>query len=433
MQTPVVPRPGIAPAHPLVTQARQPFSTPISGRSPLSAVGTPTSARSLWKRQSLPASAGSRASPRPEPEPIDDFEPLVRTKSSPAKPKSQRKPRGKGKGKEKEPEQEPATVPETTEEAKQSHEREDEEEDAANEMETRSGRTRRKAAPKRTRARSIASSRAAGSVRGRSRSQSVLSHTETVAADNESQAGNRIKSERATSVDVMEEDHIGTPSQVSTRRRGAAAQTASSTRRKRNAREASLDEADDQFSTPGPLKSVIAQRGFSRMCDPIMNDIKSHRHASTFTSAVRAKDAEGYYDIIKRPTDLKTIQKAIAFGSKQVAAAASTDTPVGSPGANGAIVELPMTLENIPPKSIVNASQLEKELMRMFVNAVMFNPGEEGVVEDAREMFESVGRSVSTWRNVERGAGSGGARTEAEETPTAEEEPVSQVSKRRKA
>lgn len=158
-----------------------------------------------------------------------------------------------------------------------------------------------------------------------------------------------------------------------------------------------------------------------------MNDIQSHKHASTFGTAVRAKDAEGYYDIIKRPTDLKSIAKAIVHGGRQVAAAA-TDTPVGSPGGGGGMVELPITLDNIPPKSIVNAAQLEKELMRMFVNAVMFNPGEDGVVDDAREMFESVQRSVSTWRNVERGSG----RTEVEDTPAAEEEEVQQTTKRRK-
>jgi hypothetical protein len=158
-----------------------------------------------------------------------------------------------------------------------------------------------------------------------------------------------------------------------------------------------------------------------------MNDINSHKHASTFTTAVRAKDAEGYYDIIKRPTDLKSIQKAIAQGGKQVAAAA-TDTPAGSPGGGGGQVELPNTLDNIPPKAIVNAPQLEKELMRMFVNAVMFNPGEDGVVEDAREMFESVQRSVSSWRNVERSSG----RTEVEDTPAAEEEEQPMASKRRK-
>ncbi|EAT84798.2 hypothetical protein SNOG_07332 [Parastagonospora nodorum SN15] len=402
VQTPGNGRQGIPPMHPLVTQARHSLSTPINSRSPISAMGTPVSAKSVWKR-SMSFAGTPAASPRPVPEPIDDFVPLETPRQSPAKPKSQRKPRAKGKGKEKDSEQAPAddAAPET----------ESQPDDTVVEVETRSGRSRRKAPPKRARPGSLASSRAGGSVRDRSRSQSILSHTETVAADNESQAGNRIKSERATSIDAIDEESVDTPSQMTTRRRGAA------TRRKRNAREASLEEPEDHFSTPGPPRTIIAPRYFARTCAPIMNDIQSHKHASTFSAAVRAKDAEGYYDIIKRPTDLKTIQKAIASGAKQVASAAS-DTPAGSPGGGGGVVELPVIPDNIPPKSIVNAAQLEKELMRMFVNAVMFNPGEDGVVEDAREMFETVQRSVSTWRNVERSSG----RTEVEDTPTVEED-----------
>jgi hypothetical protein len=160
----------------------------------------------------------------------------------------------------------------------------------------------------------------------------------------------------------------------------------------------------------------------------MMYDINSHKHASTFNTAVRAKDAEGYYDIIKRPTDLSSIKKAIATGSKQVAAAAS-DNPTGSPGgATGGVVELPITADNVPPKAIVNAAQLEKELMRMFVNAVMFNPGEEGVVSDARDMFQTVQGLVSTWRDVERDSG----RVGNEGTPSVEEEDQPTASKRRK-
>jgi hypothetical protein len=163
------------------------------------------------------------------------------------------------------------------------------------------------------------------------------------------------------------------------------------------------------------------------MCNPIMNDIGSHKHASTFTTAVKPKDAEGYYEIIRRPTDLKSIQKAIAVGAKIVAAAA-TDTPAGSPGGGGGVVELTLNPDVVPPKAIVNSAQLEKELMRMFVNAVMFNAGEEGVVEDAREMFETCQTSISNWRSAERGAG----RAEVEETPVPEEEIAPTASKRRK-
>ncbi|KAF2024352.1 hypothetical protein EK21DRAFT_104717 [Setomelanomma holmii] len=406
------PGPGRPPMHPLVTQARHSFSTPVNNRSPQSAMGTPLSAKSLWKK-SMSFAGTPVASPRPIPEPIDDFVPLATPKQSPPKSKSQRKSRAKGKAKE-------DTVPSDEPAADAATPSEPHLEELAMEPETRSGRSRRRAPPRKNRPGSIASSRAGGSVRDRSRSQSILSHTETVAADNESQAGHRIKSERGNSVDAIEEEAVDTPSQMTTRRRGAPS------RRKRTARDASLDEPEDQFSTPGLPRTITAPRYFARTCAPIMNDIQSHKHASTFSSAVRAKDAEGYYDIIKRPTDLKSIQKAIGVGAKQVSAAA-TDTPIGSPGGGGGVVELPVTSDNMPPKSIVNAAQLEKELMRMFVNAVMFNPGEDGVVEDAREMFETVQHSVSSWRNVERSSG----RTEVEDTPTIEEDEAP-VGKRRK-
>lgn len=227
--------------------------------------------------------------------------------------------------------------------------------------------------------------------------------------------------------DGLEDESINTPSQMTTRRRGAAPTTApSSTRRKRNAREASLAESEDTPGTPSPNRTIIAYRNFHRTCQVILDDITSHKHASMFATAVKAKEAEGYYDIVKRPTDLSTIKKALTNGAKYVTATA--DTPIGSPGGAGATIELPVSSDVVPPKAIVNPAQLEKELMRMFVNAMMFNPGEEGVVTDAREMFESVQRSVSNWRNV-HGRGSG--REQGEGTPIeGEEEGTS--SKRRK-
>jgi len=406
-------RHGVPPMHPLVTQARHSFSTPSGMRTPNSAISTPTSARSQWK-----AAGRKFAAPdphRPEPEPVDDYLPSHTPLQDAPKAKASRKSRSKAKAKEKEKEQEPQPEPEEPVE------------ESIPEKETRQGRSRRKATARRARPGSIASSQAGTSVRERSRSQSVLSHTETIAADNESQAGSKIKSERGGSIDVIEEDVPSLP-QRTTRRRGNLQASQPSNKRKRSARELSPEETEEPLGLPGIPQSVAAPRHFSRMCTPLMNDIGSHKHASTFTTAVKAKDAEGYYEIIRRPTDLKTIQKAIAAGAKQVTAAASGDTPAGSPGGGGAVVELPATADNVPPKAIVNSSQLEKELMRMFANAVMFNAGEEGVVEDAREMFETVQRSVSSWRSVERSSG----RLEVEETPPAVEEDIPAASKRRK-
>ncbi|KAJ4331281.1 hypothetical protein N0V95_009911 [Ascochyta clinopodiicola] len=416
-------RQGPPPIHPLVTQARQSFSTPRNSRSPHSAISTPQSAKTFWKPQVPGTPGGAPGTPRPVMEPIDDFLPLSAAKPSPAKPKSQRKPRGKGKAKEREndktsEERQPETpLPTSSLEV------------PAPDSGTRQGRSRRKAPAKRGRPGSVASSRAGGSVRDRSRSRSILSHTETI-ADTDSQAGHRIKTERRGSMDDgIEEEPVNTPSQMTTRRRGAATTTAPlSTRRKRNAREASLAESEDTPGTPGPPRTVLAHRNFHRTCQPMLDDITSHKHASIFTVAVRPKDAEGYYDIIKRPTDLSTIKKALSNGAKYVTAIAS-DTPIGSPGGSGATIELPISSDVVPPKAIVNPSQLEKELMRMFVNAMMFNPGEKGVVEDAREMFESVQRSVSSWRNVH--GRSQGRADQGEGTPVeGEEEGTS--SKRRK-
>ncbi len=162
-------------------------------------------------------------------------------------------------------------------------------------------------------------------------------------------------------------------------------------------------------SKPHTQPVVTALRNFARISAPVMNDILSHKHASLFSLPVKEKDVEGYSDIIRRPTDLKSIRAAISAGTRAVNAATMTETPAGaSPasaaGGSAASVTLPATPELVPPRGIVNAAQLERELMRMFANAVMFNTGDDGVVGDTREMFEAVQRAVSSWRSVERTA-----------------------------
>ena len=143
-----------------------------------------------------------------------------------------------------------------------------------------------------------------------------------------------------------------------------------------------------------------------------MNDINSHKHASYFLNPVRDKDAPGYSEIIKHPQNLKGIRATITAGTKAVNAAtaaldspstAGTPTAASSKGAadSSATVELERTEDLIPPKGIVSAAQLEKEVMRMFANAVMFNPGEDGMVSDTREMFEAVDARMQEWRGAE--------------------------------
>ena len=186
---------------------------------------------------------------------------------------------------------------------------------------------------------------------------------------------------------------------------------------------------------------VLSARNFPRTGAPIMNDVTMHKHASIFTKPLTERDAPGYRDLIYRPQDLKSIKSLIHQGSKAVAAATeAANTPVGGDGespaptgtpSKNAVLMLPKTEDVIPPKAVVNSAQLEKELIRMFANAVMFNPvpergfgpafpmtnessgsrespqvpdDEGGIIKDTLEMFEDVEQAVTRWRAAERTA-----------------------------
>jgi hypothetical protein len=177
-------------------------------------------------------------------------------------------------------------------------------------------------------------------------------------------------------------------------------------------------------TTANERRSIIAVRNFPRLSNPLMNDITSHRHASIFALPVRDRDAEGYSSMIRRPTDLKTIKAAISAGARVTNTVAAAETPAsaaaGSSAAgarDAASFAVPWTPEMAPPRGIVNSAQLERELMRMFANAVMFNPGEDDVVADAREMFESAVVSIVNFREAEKGAEAVAARRRGESEP----------------
>lgn len=264
------------------------------------------------------------------------------------------------------------------------------------------------------------------------RSQSVSSQvSESVASARTGRGGRRVKNESsggptANSADAAEADPASTTPQV---------KRAQSVKRKRAESQAEDVAAVTPTATVvapmamQALDTVIAYRNFGKMAQPVMNIISSHKHASIFAEPVRERQAEGYRDIIKRPQDLKSIRAAIAAGSRAVAAA--VDAQQTSPGstissANSNAVTLPVSEALIPPKGIVNAAQLEQEVMRMFANAVMFNPGDDEIVQDSREMFESVEQALQQWRDVERMG-------ETEEPPRDDDEAVPGSSKRRRA
>ncbi|KAL2146777.1 hypothetical protein VTI28DRAFT_2258 [Corynascus sepedonium] len=123
-------------------------------------------------------------------------------------------------------------------------------------------------------------------------------------------------------------------------------------------------------STDGP-NLVLWTRSFNKVCGSAMEQIVHHRFANMFVAPIREKDAPGYHKVVKQAQDLKTIRAAINHGNRAAAQAAAA-LPDGDPGTSS--VWLPRTEDLVPPKSIINSSQLDRELAHMFSNAVMYNP-----------------------------------------------------------
>lgn len=257
-----------------------------------------------------------------------------------------------------------------------------------------------------------------------------------------SQSRGRSVASRDASIEISEE--ADRESRASTRRKGAVDDQ---TPKGRSKRKRGVSESLEQEPSPPEVpktdtsRFVICTRGFYRTAAPIMNDVTTHKLASIFAKPLSERDAPGYHDLIYRPQDLKSIKSAVHLGSKMVASATETvSTPAGdaeSPAPAGTpskqnVFMLPKSEDIMPPKGIVNSAQLEKEFVRMFANAIMFNPvpergfgpafpltnergsrestqsgeGDEegGIIQDSREMFEDVELAVTRWRAAERTA-----------------------------
>ena len=154
----------------------------------------------------------------------------------------------------------------------------------------------------------------------------------------------------------------------------------------------SHDSGGPATTTPGNSdpSMVLVSKNFSRMAATILNDVNSHKVAGIFARPLTERDAPGYGDLIYRPQDLKSIRAAVARGSRAANVAideleAGKADEGASHAAEGSMPQsrhlipagselVKKTEELCPPKAIVNSAQLEMELMRMFANAVMFNP-----------------------------------------------------------
>ncbi|EED15476.1 conserved hypothetical protein [Talaromyces stipitatus ATCC 10500] len=278
-----------------------------------------------------------------------------------------------------------------------------------------------------------------------SRARSVASRDEESATELAT-AQRKVKHEAPPTPAGVSED-VDVETRAGPRRRAVVsaaeeAQAKTRTKRKRGASETlEIDTIQPMPSRSVSSQLVYCTRNFTRTGAPIMNDVAAHKHASIFAKPLTEREAPGYKDLIYRPQDLKSIRSALSQGNRAVAAAteaaaAEGESPLptsGTPSKNTAW--LPKTPDLIPPKAIVNSSQLEKELIRMFANAIMFNPAPEaergfgpsfrmvkpgestattrsashpwdldegGIIRDTREMCDDVEKAVTKWRAAER-------------------------------
>ena len=185
-------------------------------------------------------------------------------------------------------------------------------------------------------------------------------------------------------------------------------------------------EAEREREPSKPATHVSWTRNFPKISASALERIGAHRTASTFALPIKDRDAPGYKEAIRRPMDLKSIKAAITAGNRAgIAMLKEMEERGEEVDKNAMVVELPVTKELVPPRGIVNSRQLERELMLMFANAVMFNPDserginlsrrtrsgrreggyavdEDGVVKDARVMAQDVQIIINELRETER-------------------------------
>ncbi|KAF3942500.1 hypothetical protein ABW19_dt0206528 [Dactylella cylindrospora] len=164
-----------------------------------------------------------------------------------------------------------------------------------------------------------------------------------------------------------------------------------------------LDMSGNATPTSSAQVKKFAQRAY-----PLLNNVSVHRFANLFMKPVDDKNAPSYSKIVYRPQDIKSIRAAIKAGAAQ-SAGTGTGTPTPTPTADGPSSSFGTTPSTPTAASvaaakgaITNSAQLEKEIWRMFANAVMYNKSGSVVAEQAKEMARDVGAAIDNFRNAER-------------------------------
>jgi hypothetical protein len=137
-------------------------------------------------------------------------------------------------------------------------------------------------------------------------------------------------------VDAVEDEGHETEAEVDTKPEPSATKSPS----KQESSEPESDGASSSYDSNAIAEltpSRPKQKSFSTLISPLHAGLSSLRSATLFSQPIREMDAPGYYELVKRPVDLKTLWKQVKDG--------------------------------IVPDSKV----FHREVARMFANAIMYN------------------------------------------------------------
>lgn len=123
----------------------------------------------------------------------------------------------------------------------------------------------------------------------------------------------------------------------------------------------------DSPTAPTPNNSIKekGKKSSKPFLFSLLEAMASHRFGTIFESPVRKSDAPDYYSVIKRPMDLKTIKGKIKDGR------------------------------------IERIDELERDVLLMFSNAMMYNAPDSQVYEMAKEMMKDCEGHFAHFRNME--------------------------------
>ncbi|KAK9384084.1 uncharacterized protein V2V93DRAFT_363497 [Kockiozyma suomiensis] len=178
--------------------------------------------------------------------------------------------------------------------------------------------------------------------------------------------------EKAEEVEVEEE--IEEEEEEEEEEEGEEAATSRSRKRKQLSSPPFEDKSSPATPQSTPASSTRApNRKFQALVAPLLSNISSNRSASFFTNPVSENDAPNYHGLIYQPTDLRTIKTMVKDGRIQT------------------------------------SSELEREVMKMFANAVMYNSWDSDISEWSREMQMETETLIAVFRGAERRGLNGGS------------------------